>query len=64
MQLGLPDVNTGRFVIEGTLTDIIGVGTRQALPLDGNNGGLQEVVIPNAANQVQIKGVSGANPPF
>ena len=47
---GLPDVNTGRFVIEGQVTDITGITTRQARPLNGNIGGLDEVVIPNATS--------------
>ena len=34
---GLPDVNSGRFVIEGRITNTIGITTRKALPLDGNN---------------------------
>ena len=59
---GLPDVNTGRFVIEGTLNSVEGVTTRSALPLDGNVGGLNEILIPNAAQQVTITRVSGVNP--
>jgi RHS repeat-associated protein len=61
---GLPDVNTGRFVIEGVVTDTTGITTRSALPLDGNIGGLDEVLIPHAANQVRITNVSGVNPNF
>jgi RHS repeat-associated protein len=61
---GLPDINTGRFVVEGTITDTTGITTRSAFPLDGNPGGLDEVVIPNASSQVQITNVSGVNPEF
>jgi hypothetical protein len=61
---GLPDVNTGRFVIEGQLMNIDGVTVRSALALDGNAGGIDEVLIPNAASQVQIQSVSGVNPEF
>jgi len=61
---GLPDVNSGRFVIEGRITDATGITTRKALPLDGNKGGLPEVLIPNAKKQVAIDRVSGANPEF
>jgi RHS repeat-associated protein len=59
---GLPNVNTGQYVLEGTAkrTDII--STRSALPLDGNKGGIPEVII-NPAN-VKIKKASGANPAF
>jgi len=61
---GLPDVNTGRFVVEGRLINNEGVRLRSALPLDGNKGGLPEVLIPNAATQVRVQRVSGVNPPF
>ena len=61
---GLPDANTGSFVIEGRLVDLNGVKTREALPLDGNYGGLDEVVVSNPQRQIQIDRVSGVNPPF
>lgn len=63
---GLPNENTGQFVIEGTLNDPSGVWTRGALELDGNGGGLDEVVMPHgsASSKVDITNVSGANPPF
>ena len=59
---GLPDVNTGRFVIEGTVRKLDIMKTREALPLDGNRGGLNELII-NPRN-VYINRVSGANPEF
>jgi len=36
------------------------------LPLDGTTGGINEYIIPNAIENgaIQIKNVSGANPPF
>ena len=46
------------------MTDTTGVTTRLALPLDGNVGGLDEVLIPNAALQVRVNNVSGVNPPY
>jgi RHS repeat-associated protein len=61
---GLPDVNTGRFVIEGTIINPTGITTRKALPLDGNKGGLAEILIPDAKTQVHIDHVSGVNPEF
>ena len=61
---GLPDVNTGRFVSEGSLMSTEGVEARSALPLDGNTGGTDELVIPNPQGQVQLEAVSGANPEF
>jgi hypothetical protein len=61
---GLPEVNSGRFVLEGILNDTRGVTFRQALPGAGGAGGLPELVIPNAAQKVTVTRVSGVNPPF
>ncbi|MBN1113101.1 MAG: hypothetical protein JXA53_09345, partial [Bacteroidales bacterium] len=61
---GLPDVNSGRFVSEGIITDSTGITTRKALELDGNKGGLDEVLIPNSEKQVNLEKVSGQNPEF
>ena len=59
---GLPDGNTGRFVVEGKAkyTDII--LQRAALPLNGKKGGLNELIID--PKSVNIERVSGANPEF
>jgi hypothetical protein len=54
--------NTGQFVIEGTVDPKNIMLQRSALQLDGNKGGLPEVII-NPKN-VTIKRVSGANPAF
>ena len=59
---GLPNVNTGRFAIEGLTRRSSIIKSRSALPLDGNRGGLQEFII-NPRN-VRIKRVSGVNPEF
>jgi hypothetical protein len=59
--------NTGRFVIEGTLTDPSAVVLqREALPLDGMKGGLPEYIIPHGieSGAVQVDRVSGVNPEF
>ncbi|MTD56093.1 hypothetical protein [Amycolatopsis pithecellobii] len=59
--------NTGRFVIEGTLTDPSAVVLgRSALALDGIKGGITEYIIPNwlENGSVQITRVSGVNPEF
>lgn len=61
--LGLPNQNTGRFVLEGVVTDATNVVTRSALPLHGNAGGGLEVLLASPS-QVQVVRVSGANPPF
>lgn len=61
---GLPSQNTGRFVSEGTLVDNTGVIRKQADPLHGNTGGLDEVVVPDPNGQINLTGVSGANPEF
>ncbi len=59
---GLPNVNTGRFVIEGTVKRSRIINSRSALPLDGNKGGLLEYIID--PKNVNIHRVSGANPGF
>ena len=59
---GLPDVNTGRFVLEGTVNPADIIKSRQALPLDGNRGGLLELIID--PKNVNTKRVSGVNPEF
>lgn len=59
--------NSGQFVIEGVVIDSDKcVLQRKALPLDGTTGGINEYIIPNAIENgaIQIKNVSGANPPF
>ena len=50
--LGLPDVNEGTHLTTGVLKDLSGVSFRAALPLDGNPGGLTEILIPNPRAQV------------
>lgn len=60
-------VNSGRFLLEGTLRDPSAVvKTRRALPLDGNRGGLDEYIIPNGIEKgaIQLDRVSGINPEF
>jgi hypothetical protein len=61
---GLPNQNSGRFVSEGTLNNNAGVQMRPAVPLDGNAGGLPEVIVPNPETQIDLHRVSGVNPPF
>ena len=61
---GLPNENTGRFVVEGVLKSSRGVVNRFAKPLDGNTGGLVEWVVPNPKTQIRIRSVQGLNPEF
>jgi len=59
--------NTGQFIIQGTVEDASQcVLSRKALPLDGNKGGLNEYIIPNAVKNgaVNVTNVSGVNPEF
>lgn len=46
---GLPNQNTGRFLIEGTIMDTRGIILKTADPLHGNRGGLPEVIVPHPA---------------
>ncbi|MBM9502564.1 hypothetical protein JWG44_20120 [Leptospira sp. 201903071] len=59
---GLPNSNSGRFVIEGTVRRFNIIKERAALALDGNQGGIKEYIIEPA--KVVIKKVSGVNPEF
>lgn len=59
---GLPDANTGRFMIEGVVKKSDIIKTRKALELDGNQGGLIEYIID--PKNVKIKRVSGVNPEY
>lgn len=61
---GLPNQNSGRFVSEGTIKNSEGIKIKNADPLDGNKGGLDQVYIPKPENQVELDKVSGVNPPF
>jgi hypothetical protein len=60
---GLPNVNTGRFVIEGTVKESNILLRRSALPWDGNKGGLMEYVIKDPT-KIKLNRVSGVNPQF
>jgi len=54
--------NTGRFVLEGTVKNKNILNKLQAVPLDGNKGGLIEYKID--PNKIKINRVSGVNPQF
>lgn len=41
-----------------------GITPRDALPLHGNKGGLDELVVPDPAKQIRVDRVSGVNPEF
>jgi RHS repeat-associated protein len=61
---GLPNQNTGRFVIEGKLINRKGVVKTTAKALHGNKGGITEYVVPNPESQIRVTRVEGVNPPF
>ena len=63
-EAGLPNENTGRFVSEGTLSNLQGVEQRSAIPLYDNICGLDEVVVPDPEEKIELENVSGMNPPF
>ncbi len=62
--LGLFEGNTGRFFLEGRITDFSGVRVRGALPGPLGPANAVEVLIPNAERQIQLLRVGGVNPPF
>ena len=59
-----PDSNTGRFLSEGTLTDAEGVNATTARALDGNQGGLDELEVPNAETQIDFLTIDVPVEPF
>jgi hypothetical protein len=61
---GLPNQNSGGFVVEGRIIDTTGIQVKTADPLHGNKGGLDELVIGNTATQIRFERVYGVNPPF
>ena len=63
-EAGLPNQNTGRFISEGKLTNTQGVQGRNALPLHGYPGGLDELLIPHPREQIELENVSGMNPKY
>jgi len=61
---GLPDVNTGETLLKGELKEGSFVGSRKALPLDGNKGGLPETLIKDAEAKVNVKETIKLEPPL
>lgn len=63
---GLPPEDTGRFVLEGRLRNVEGVSVTPggAARLGWNQGGIDEVIVPDSRRQVIIERVSGVNPEF
>lgn len=55
--LGLPNENTGEWLAIGDLRDNVGVLHRRALPLDGNEGGAPELLVPSPTVQIVISEV-------
>lgn len=60
---GLPDSNSGEWTSVGNLTDTTDVGVRDALPLDGNQGGLTEYTVPNPQTQIEPRYSIRNDPP-
>ena len=59
---GLPSQNQMTNVVQGRITDMSGVRVTTAAPGAHGPGGLPEVQIPNAAQQVNVTGVQPFNP--
>jgi len=57
-------MNAGRFVSVGEVADTEGIVARNALTLDGMDGGLPELLFPNPTTQIILKGVYGINPEY
>lgn len=65
-ELGLPNANRGRFLIEGRVREPEGVDVTPggARPADGQPGGADEIFVPNPQKQIEILRVYGVNPEF
>jgi len=61
---GLPNENTGRFVLQGKLRDVKDVRVTRATELDGNRGGIDELKIRSPDDKIDLQGVWGKNPEF
>jgi RHS repeat-associated protein len=61
---GLPDSNTGRFLSEGELINTEGVNATTASELDGNQGGLDELEVPNPETQIDVFTIEVLAEPF
>lgn len=53
-ELGLPKGNSGQMLTRARVTNMDGVMTRDALPLDGNAGGAPEWLFPDPMNQLEM----------
>ena len=62
--LGLPNVNSGRFLSTGKINNTTGFRYQLATPCDRNPGGLQEILVPNPETQIKLQSVMGVNPEF
>ena len=54
-RLGLPDSNSGQYIIEGKIKDPSGIIVKPADPLGTNSGGATEYVIPNPERQINFR---------
>jgi RHS repeat-associated protein len=61
---GLPDSNSGRFLSEGELINTEGVNAKTASALDGNQGGLDELEVPDAETQIDFVTIDVLADPF
>jgi len=61
---GLPSGNTGLFLTEGLLQINEGTYLQPAKPLDGNIGGLPELVVPNAPYKIVPQNTIRLTPPY
>lgn len=52
-ELGLPKVNSGEYVTCARVCNTDGVIKRNALPLEGTQGGAPELLFPNPQQQLQ-----------
>jgi RHS repeat-associated protein len=61
---GLYPGNAGTVLLEGVLTNARGVTLTRATAGPAGPGGISEVIVPNAAEQVRVTRISTVRPPF
>jgi RHS repeat-associated protein len=63
-ELGLPKGNSGQMLTRARVTNMDGVMQREALPLDGNEGGAPEWLFPDPENQLEVHWTIPLVPPW
>jgi hypothetical protein len=61
---GLPLGNTGQWIVQGVINNMMSITTGTATQIGNNAGGMFQVVIPYASWQVTVTNMFLVNPPI